>query len=187
MQSKGRVAKTAGLVVVIGAVVWACDAGEIVSDAMVGAADAMLDGSEAIRDGASNDAAAQDRVEMVACDAEYTFRREQTASNHYLEQTYWYAELRDPAIDPESVSEVLTLRCDEQRFPDPPAPTCPDGNTCTGEQPPRARCGIGSGAEIEEGLVRVNCGYRVRQGAIDGSTPEIVSGSRYANVRVTIR
>jgi hypothetical protein len=166
----------------------ASDAAHDASGGLRDASETMIDASEGVRDSAASDADAQVAMPLdVACDVERTWRVE--GGSVWTEQTLWYAEVRDPSIDPDSISRVDVRRCDRVYFGDPAASrACPAGATCTGvySVAPDTRCAFASVADVEEGLVRVNCGNRYQTGRIDGSITPSDSGFRFASVRITI-
>lgn len=164
MQRRWRAGAVLIGVVVIA--VGACDAGEMVADAMV-------DAAEVLRDGASDDARAQPpALEVItaelACDVvreEVEHRQSDSVEDEETRFTYWYAELTDPAITPAEVRAVSVLGCDAEIFA-PPAPncvpcdTCVPVVTCTGDPPLEPLPCAPIAAEVGDGVVRALCGRR---------------------------
>jgi len=178
----GRAA-VAAVACAVGLIAWACDAGSMAGDAMVDAGGMLADAGEAVRDAMGADAAAQDLEQEGTCDVAFT--RTTDDGTTMVETTFWYAELRDPSISPDDVQAVRATVCDFEYWGPRPGdvPTCPDGSTCSGAyQAPPLRCRTFSGAEIEEGVVRVFCGNRQR--IVGAASSE--SGSRPGSVRITV-
>lgn len=165
----------------ISAGAWACDAGSMAGDAMVDAGGMLADAGATVRDAMGADAAAQDFERDVACDVERTSVTDNGTVT--TTQTSWYAELRDPGIVASDVQAVRTQFCDFEYF-GPAAEPCDENPACVGVDPqaPPLRCRVGSFGEVEDGLVRVQCGSRHEfTGAL-----ERVSGQRPRSVRITV-
>jgi hypothetical protein len=159
--------------VAVGAVlVWAC--GSAVAD---GIGDAMVDAGRALSDATSDDAGAQDAIE-VPCDIERTQVQRLETSGDEVAITYWYAEM---AIDPATTSVVGSI-CGREVF-GTVAP-CPTGRTCTGDPPlPELDC-TSAGATFEGTTARMHCGQRV---VITSEGTPVASGQRWTTARFVAR
>lgn len=160
----------AGIVVIV---LGACDAGEIVGDAMVDAGELVSDAGEWLRDGASNDAEAQVPGTVISMEVPCDVVREEvmsyvdTAQSRQVEErfTHWYAELSDARVTTSNVLAATVIACGRETFGADRAPTqcAPSADrTCTGDPPfPPLSCESSPwSAQIEDGLVRVYCGSR---------------------------
>jgi hypothetical protein len=118
------------VVILIGAAMWSCDAGEIVSDAMVDASEAMLDAGGVLRDAAGDARDASNGVDAqvtpesdafaveITCDIERALTRSVDVRNWVPDRdteervTFWYAELRDPRVeDRTAISNLFVVGC----------------------------------------------------------------------------
>lgn len=174
---------TVTLVLSSAAGVWACDAGEMMADAMVDTGAALMDAGGELRDAASSDARAQEPI-AVGCDIERT-RLIEYDSGGWNETTFWYAEVTNGSITP--LSRPRVVLCDPEQFGDASEQLCDNPSlTCAGVNPtaPALRCRTAFGGEIEEGRFRIFCGSRTRAGSAPGEETS-VSGSRWTSVEVT--
>lgn len=158
----------AGVVVIV---LGACDAGEIVADAMVDAGELVSDAGEWLRDGASNDAEAQVPGTVISMEVPCDVVREQVvrtalASGGTVEvrTTRWYAELSSSDIDVTRVRSFDAFSCDWEDFGTPP-PACPESGagevTCEGDPAlPSLPCHELFGLSFDDGIARAQCGAR---------------------------
>lgn len=174
----------AGLLAALTAVgVWACDAAQPIGDAMVEAGAELMDAGRGLRDGASSDAAAQPPEPISVPCMPRTWRVEQ-ADGSVQESTIYWAEVEAASITP--TTRLRAVLCDNEVLGEAPDPArCPDGATCTGEptQPPRLRCQVIVGGQVEEGRARFYCGAHTLLRNASGTTT-IDQGERWRDVRV---
>lgn len=182
------------VIVIVAALVWACDAGEFGADAMVDAGELLRDAGETLRDagedardsGNTADAQVPPSSFDVPCDVERTERVEYPDSNLFFEVTRWYAELHDSSIVTSDIASVQTMSCGFESLNNP-EPGCPVMGTCSGLGPAAPLpCMAGAAADIDTGIVRVACGWRRVDGVLDDPSNITTSGSRYASVRMTL-
>lgn len=191
---------------VVVCVAGACDAGEMMADAMV-------DAGEMLRDASSDDAAAQldgdtpASLRVISVEVPCDVVREETglqetdgsAEQREFRWTHWYARLEDDRIDPSSVVSAVAVACDREVLAE--VKQCEPGSvngthtwTCTGEAPLEPlRCRT-IPLEIEAGQVRASCGSREEARSwrtdtsewTEWSIPPDQSVSRFTSVRVSI-
>lgn len=160
--------------VLAGCVVAAPDARQVVGDAMVAMGDAMADGGASAQDAAWRD---------VECRVYAHTEDWQRPGVWYRATTEWWYALVDVG-DVETLLSVDTLLCDLEQY-GPPPQACPEDGGCSGEYPPVADCGFGSGAQIRGSTAVVYCGQRVTSST--NGEPYTVTGSKYRSVRVRVR
>lgn len=209
MKSEVRVGLISTLIIVCVAGVGACDAGEMMADAMVDAGDMLSDAGELVRDGASDDASAQVPGTVISMDLSCDVVREEVrridvdASARDTEQRFrhFYAELRDDLITPASVRAITAVGCDLERFGDAPR-QCEEGTdasgvvtTCAGDPPFDPLACRAMQPELADGLVRVHCGSSFSDrleldptgsGTFGAWPDEPESGQTVRSVRVTV-
>lgn len=182
----------------IAALVWSCDAGEIVSDAgeaMVDAGESLMDAGGELSDGGGGDAAAQidagdggPVTVEVACDIERRILVTSDATGISTETTFWYAELENPSFRQDGSTRVFFTTCGLTTFT-PPSVYCPEsGHTCVGDDPPALPeddC-ISGYAGVSSGVARVRCGYRQTRRDGDGATTAD-AGWRRSTAYITVR
>lgn len=165
------------LIGVVVVAVGACDAGEMMADAMVDAGelvrdagDAMIDASGEVRDGAGDDARAQPPTEtVISMEVPCDIMREEVLYDDGtnaasdpdapLERRYsnWYAEYRSPSLTQTNVVAMSAIGCGER----PPAQSQCAGTfatTCTGDRPYDPLPCRSFPVELDDGVARVVCG-----------------------------
>jgi hypothetical protein len=156
-----------------------CDGMEMVGDAMVEAG-TMLSGAG---DAMAPDAAAQATVLEADCGVGWSLRTETATAVTVTE--HLYADVRDGAIDPATVSHAEAFACGWHYFGPSPGPaTCPDGATCTESGSTVQLDCIDANVQLEPGHARVFCGSHT-QVIVAGETTE--SGSSRQRVRFVLR
>lgn len=171
------------LLLALGALVWSCDAGEMMADAMVDASDAMRDAATVVRDAAGSDAAAQAPID-VGCNVE-RMQRVEYDDGRWTETTRWTAEIEDASLS--ETSRVRWVLCDRVTFGDASSVCDLPNVTCTGTDPfpEPLRCQVVNGAQVETGRARdFSCGLRTVQGNASGVLSD--GGFRWTSVRAFI-
>lgn len=102
-----------------------------------------------------------------------------------LHETF-YAEFDIGEISPSDIAHMTVITCDSSSHGLTPV-TCPEGATCRNQQEPSSRCRLSSFADVEQGVVRVNCGYRQRyRSTVGGVAIDHGAVSQSATISLTL-